>query len=282
MKHFRLLICALCAPIFSLTASYAQNAAAVKAMVAEQMVLVEGDTFMMGQLAFELSEDPSEQSADSLMAPRPDEFPVHPVTLSTFYIGKYEVTQALYKAVMGVDSNPSSVKGDNLPVDNLSWEDVQLFIKRLNALTGENYRLPTEAEWEYAARGGKEMSGHLFSGGENVGKFAWYAENAVGSLQPVGGKRPNDLELYDMSGNVAEWVFDKYAPYQNRSQANPKGPSVGTHHILRGGSFADKAYKCRVSYRSHEPNEGVKGCGFRLAKGLSLDNIPWSDDATAN
>ncbi len=281
MKHLRLLICALCATLLGTTAVYAQNVAEIKAMLAEQMVLVEGDTFMMGQLAFELNED-GEQASNPLMAPRPDEFPSHPVTLSTFFIGKYEVTQKLYTAVMGEAANPSSVKGENLPVDNLTWEQAQAFIARLNAITGESYRLPTEAEWEYAARGGRESSGALFSGGENVDKFAWHAGNAKGTIQPVGTKRANDLDLYDMSGNVAEWVFDWYGSYPNVAQANPKGPSKGTHHALRGGSCADGAVACRVSFRSHLPAESVQRCGLRLAKGISLDNLPWGDEAPAN
>ena len=277
--------------VWSIVALFATTATAqttetstahIKSMLAEQMVLVKGDTFMMGQLFFELSENPSEQSVESLLAPRTDELPAHYVTLSNFYIGRYEVTQELYNAVMGKDKNPSSVKGDNLPVDNLSWEEAQDFIARLNTLTGENYRLPTEAEWEYAARGGKESMGRLFSGGENPLKYAWFAENTQGAPQPVGQKRANELDLYDMSGNVAEWVFDWYGGYRNVSQANPKGPSAGEHHILRGGSYADSAVQCRVSFRSHLPNEGVKGCGLRLAKGLSLDNLPWSDDTQSN
>ena len=281
MKHLRLLICALCVPFFSMTTTYAQNAAEIKAMLGEQMILVEGDTFMMGQLAFELGED-GVQDPNNLLAPRPDEFPAHPVTLSTFFIGKHEVTQKLYTAVMGEAANPSSVKGENLPVDNLTWEQAQAFIARLNAITGENYRLPTEAEWEYAARGGRESSGSLFSGGENVDKFAWHAGNAKGAIQPVGTKRPNDLGIYDMSGNVAEWVFDWYGTYPNAAQANPKGPSKGSHHVLRGGSCADNAVGCRVSFRSHLPVESVQRCGLRLAKGINLANLPWCDEVPAN
>lgn len=241
------------------------------------MVLVEGDTFRMGQLFFELSED-GENNANSLLAPRSDEMPVHAVTLSTFYISKYEVTQALYKMVMGADRNPSSVKGDNLPVDNLTWEEAQAFVARLNEITGGKYRLPTEAEWEYAARGGKERFGHLFAGGENGDKVAWYADNAKGVLQAVGQKRPNELDLYDMSGNVAEWVFDWYGPYRTNAQANPKGESKGEHHVLRGGSCGDGLADCRVSFRSHLPRESVRGCGLRLVKGVALDSLPWCDE----
>lgn len=284
MKHFQHLLCATCAIALSATTAFAQSATpsgtAIKALVDEQMVLVEGDTFRMGQLFFELSEE-GEQDANRLLAPRTDEMPVHAVTLSNFYISKYEVTQSLYKMVMGEANNPSSVKGDNLPVDNLSWEDAQAFIARLNELTGGKYRLPTEAEWEYAARGGRERFGHLFAGGENLDKVGWYAENAKGALQPVGQKRHNEIELYDMSGNVAEWVFDWYSTYRTTAQANPKGPSKGSHHVLRGGGFVDSAVKCRVSYRSHLPNESVKGCGLRLVKGVALDSLTWSDEAAA-
>ena len=281
MKRSKLILCAIGAIALSATTAFAQSAAtpaAIKAMVEEQMVLVEGDSFRMGQLFFELNNESGADNAENLLAPRTDEMPVHPVILSTFYIGRYEVTQGLYKMVMGAENNPSSVKGDNLPVDNLTWEEAQAFITRLNEITGERYRLPTEAEWEYAARGGRERFGHLFAGGENVDKFAWYAGNSNGVLQPVGKKRPNELDIYDMSGNVAEWVFDWYGTFSTAAQANPKGPSKGSHHILRGGGCIDSAVKCRVSYRSHLPEESVKRCGLRLAKGVALESLTWSDE----
>ena len=272
MKHLRLLICALCATLLGTTAVYAQNVAEIKAMLAEQMVLVEGDTFMMGQLAFELNED-GEQVSNPLMAPRPDEFPSHPVTLSTFFIGKYEVTQKLYTAVMGEAANPSSVKGENLPVDNLTWEQAQAFIARLNAITGESYRLPTEAEWEYAARGGNRSQGYKYSGSNTIDDVAWYSVNAcnVGSsnsnygAHQVGTKAPNEIGLYDMTGNVMEWCSDWYGSYSSSAQTNPTGPTSGSYRVIRGGNWYGDADWCRVSCRDAlNPNGYGYIAGFRL------------------
>ena len=159
------------------------------------MVFVEGGTFTMGCTP--------EQWNDCL----DNEKPAHQVTLSDFYIGKYEVTQVQWVAVMG--NNPSSIKGDNLPVGNVSWDDVQEFIERLNEKTGENYRLPTEAEWEYAARGGNRSMGYKYSGSNDVGNFSWYQGSiSINSKYPVGTKMANELGIHDMSGNVLEWVSD--------------------------------------------------------------------------
>ncbi len=175
-----------------------------------EMVPVEGGTFTMG-------------AADDDNYAFNWEKPAHEVTLSSYYIGKTEVTQALWKAVMG--SNPSRFKGDNLPVEQVSWDDCQKFIRRINAATGKQFRLPTEAEWEYAARGGNQSKGYKYSGSNNLDKVAWYGEDwETGSTHPVGKKQPNELGLYDMSGNVWEWCADWYGDYSSEAQTNPTGP----------------------------------------------------------
>ncbi len=220
--------------------------------LAESMVFVEGGTFQMGAT--------SEQGSDAF----DDEKPVHSVTLSGFYISKYEVTQAQWKAVMG--ENPSAIGGDdNRPVECVSWEDVQEFIQKLNALTGKTYRLPTEAEWEYAARGGKKSRGYKYAGSNTIEEVAWCAENSRGETYPVGQKQPNELGLYDMSGNVIEWCQDWYGSYDSSAQTNPTGPSSGDCRILRGGSWGSDAGNCRVSHRNaNYPSDWDYDHGFRL------------------
>lgn len=216
-----------------------------------EMVFVEGGTFKMGAT--------SEQGSDA----DSDEKPVHSVTVSNFYIGKYEVTQAQWKAVMG--DNPSSFQGDNLPVENVSWDDIQEFIKKLNQLTGKTYRLPTEAEWEYAARGGKMSKGYKYAGSNNISDVAWYTNNSSSHTHPVGQKQPNELGLYDMSGNVWEWCQDWYGNYNSSSQTNPTGPASGSYRVLRGGSWGYIAGDCRGSYRyRYNPSNRSYDYGFRL------------------
>ena len=191
--------------------------------VSFKMVKVDGGTFTMGGT--------SEQGKDSYA----DEKPTHSVTLSSYYIGQMEVTQALWRAVMG--KNPSYNVGDNLPVTNVSWNDCQEFIKKLNSLTGAKFRLPTEAEWEYAARGGKKSKKYKYSGSNNIDDVAWYTYNSGGKTHAVGTKRPNELGIYDMSGNVYEWCSDWYDSYSSMSQTNPKGANSGSYRVLRGGCF---------------------------------------------
>ena len=215
------------------------------------MVYVQGGTFTMGAT--------SEQGSDAYS----DEKPAHRVTVGDFYIGKYEVTQAQWKAVMG--SNPSSFKGDNLPVERVSWNDVQEFIRKLNALTGKTFRLPTEAEWEYAARGGNKSQGYKYAGSNNIETVAWYYGNSGSKTHPVGGKAPNELGLYDMSGNVFEWCSDWYGSYSSGSLTNPQGPSSGSFRVLRGGSWDYRSRFCRVSDRYYYiPDGGSNYYGFRL------------------
>ena len=214
------------------------------------MVYVKGGTFTMGATA--------EQVSDA------DEKPTHSVTVSDFYIGKYEVTQAQWEAIMG--SNPSALKNDNLPVENISWKDIHKFIKKLNAKTGKKFRLPTEAEWEYAARGGNQSKGYKYSGSNNISEVAWYKDNSNRETHPVGQKSPNELGIYVMSGNVYEWCQDWYGNYSSEAQTNPTGPRRGSYRVRRGGSWDSYASDCRVSNRyDSRPDRRSDHIGFRLA-----------------
>ena len=220
--------------------------------VSFKMVYVEGGTFTMGCTG--------EQGGDC----DSDEKPTHRVTLPGYYMGETEVTQALWKAVMG--SNPSYFKGDNLPVEGVSWNDCQEFIRKLNQLTGKTFRLPTEAQWEYAARGGNKSNGYKYAGGNSVGNVAWYGDNSSSQTHPVKSKQPNELGLYDMSGNVWEWCSDWYGSYGSAAQTNPQGPSSGSTRVLRGGSWYTYAWVCRVSRRSFNyPDYRFINIGFRLS-----------------
>ena len=207
----------------------------VKAGVDIEMVKVEAGTFMMGAT-------PEMEKPDS------DEKPLHQVTLTNdYYMGKYEVTQALWEAVM--DSNPSYFKGDNLPVETVSWNDCQEFISKLNSMTDRKFRLPTEAEWEYAARGGKKSCGYQYSGSSNISDVAWYGGNSGNKTHPVGTKQANELGIYDMSGNVWEWCQDRFDSYSSSSQTNPTGADSGAIRVRRGGGWYDDAQVCRSSCR---------------------------------
>ena len=208
------------------------------------MVYVSGGTFIMG----------GDESSDQT--------PTHSVTLSSYYICKYEVTQALWRAVMG--SNPSKFKGDNLPVEQVSWNDCQTFINRLNNYTGRNFRLPTEAEWEFAARGGNYSRRYKYSGSNYIGDVAWYCDNSD-RTHPVGTKQANELGLYDMSGNVWEWCSDWYGSYSSYSQSNPTGATSGYGRVERGGSWCGLARYCCSSHRSYyAPGNSFDDLGLRL------------------
>ena len=224
----------------------------ILANLAADMVYVEGGTFTMGATA--------EQGSDAY----DEEKPAHQVTLSSFYICKHEVTQEEWEAVMG--SNPSKFKGKRLPVETVSWNKCQTFIRKLNSLTGKQYRLPTEAEWEYAARGGNRSQGYIYSGSNTLSNVAWYYDNSGNKTHEVMTKSPSELGLYDMSGNVWEWCSDWYGNYSTSAQTNPKGASSGSARVARGGSwYPSRAGNCRVSYRSYfQPSNRYDILGLRL------------------
>lgn len=218
--------------------------------VSFEMVRVEGGTFRMGATT-----EQEDEAWDN-------EKPVHSVTLSIYYIGKTEVTQALWQAVMG----PSNFKGADLPVENVSWDDCQEFIQKLNSLTGRNFRLPTEAEWEFACRGGNNSRGYKYSGSNNLGSVAWYDDNSGNKTHSVATKSPNELGIYDMSGNVWEWCSDWYGDYSSDAQTNPKGPVSGSRRVRRGGCWFGYVGGCRSSYRGgDDPAFRVIILGLRLA-----------------
>ena len=220
------------------------------------MMPVEGGTFTMGAT-------PEQGSSD----PWNDERPTHEVTLSSFLIGQTEVTQALWQAVMG--SNPSEFSDNlNRPVEKVSWDDCQAFIAQLNQLTGRTFRLPTEAEWEYAARGGKQSQGYKYAGSDDINEVAWWGvspDSPDHGTHPVATKKANELGLYDMSGNVWEWCQDWYGNYNSEAQTNPTGPATGTNRVYRGGSWLNYARNCRVSSRYHWTMDGTNYMGLRLA-----------------
>jgi formylglycine-generating enzyme required for sulfatase activity len=208
--------------------------------VSFRMVAVEGGTFRMGATK---DMDPDAYGWEG---------PVHSVTLSDYYIGETEVTQELWQAVMG--SNPSRFIGNlQRPVEKVSWNDCRTFIGKLNELTGGSFRLPTEAEWEYAARGGNKSRGYKYSGSDNIGDVAWCAGNSDVTTHAVKTKSPNELGIYDMSGNVYEWCQDWYGDYSSAAQTNPKGPSSGSARVYRGGSWACDAAPCRCTDRGYNP-----------------------------
>ncbi len=212
------------------------------------MIAVKGGTFQMG------SDDGYEW-----------EKPVHQVTLSDYYIGETEVTQELWTAVMG--SNPSHFTGDMLrPVENVSWDDCQTFISKLNQLTGGRFLLPTEAQWEYAARGGNKSKGYTYSGSDAEDDVAWYWYNSDRMTHPVKTKAPNELGIYDMSGNVWEWCSDWYGDYSSAAQTDPTGPATGSGRVGRGGSWRHDATGCRVAtHSSCTPASASSDTGLRLA-----------------
>ena len=223
----------------------------VKNGVSIDMVRVEAGTFMMG-------------ATPEMKDLWGNEKPTHQVTITNdYYIGKYEVTQALWQAVMG--NNPSCFKGDNLPVEEVSWDDCQEFISKLNGITGKKFRLPTEAEWEYAARGGKKNRGYQYSGSNNLSDMAWYKNNSGSKTHAVGSKQANELGIYDMSGNVYEWCQDRFGFYDSSSQVNPTGANSGSSRVLRGGCWYLDAGYCRSSCRFNF-TPGIRFCylGLRL------------------
>lgn len=219
-----------------------------------KMIAVEGGTFTMGAT--------SEQGDDAYDW----EKPAHSVTLSSYSIGETEVTQALWQAVFGDDHNPSYFRGSNRPVEQVSWNDCQDFISNLNAVTGEHFRLPTEAEWEFAARGGNKSRGYKYAGSNTIDNIAWYWDNSNSETHNVATKQANELGLYDMSGNVWEWCYDWYGSYSSSAQTNPTGPTSGSARVARGGSWSYYGRSCRTSDRDNgTPSHRIFNIGFRLA-----------------
>ena len=230
-----------------------------------QMVYVAGGTYMMGA-----TEEQLDDAND-------DEKPAHRVTLDSYHIGKFEVTQAQWAAVMGTTVEQQYDKanldwdlfgvGDNYPMYCVSRQEAQSFCEKLSAQTGKKYRLPTEAEWEYAARGGQKSDGMKYAGSNSYNDVAWCWENSESDYasHPVGKKRPNGLGIYDMSGNVWEWCSDWFGSYSSASAVNPQGPSSGVYCVIRGGSWRYDAQDCRVSNRRVEAPDGLSGSvGFRV------------------
>lgn len=232
--------------------------------VSFKMIRVDGGTFTMRAT--------SEQGSDA----DSDEKPTHRVTLSGYYIGETEVTQALWQAVMGTSVSDQRDKankewslrgvGNNYPMYYISWDECQEFILKLNALTGKSFRLPTEAEWEFAARGGNQSQGYKYSGSNTLGDVAWYGDNSGNETHPVKTKSSNELGIYDMSGNICEWCADWYGSYNSSSQTNPTGAASGSRRVSRGGSWVDNARGCRVAHRRRgAPVIRFSHLGLRLA-----------------
>lgn len=237
--------------------------------VSFRMIRVEGGTFTMGLQ----DEDPNgenyyeytlrdEKEDGSMKMPTP-----HKVTLDTYYIGDTVVTQSLWKSVMG-ENGRWKIKDDDLPVTNVSWNDCASFIRRLNAQTNMKFRLPTEAEWEFAARGGKKARGYQYSGSNELNKVGWSDHSRTRRLHPVKQKRHNELGIYDMSGNVWEWCNDWFDSYPDGPQTNPQGPGKGQWNgrVVRGGSWRNNPVECHVGSRGsmrHDAREET--VGFRLA-----------------
>jgi len=231
---------------------FAQSKTITVRDVSFEMIFVEGGSFMMGS-------DSNARGANH------DEFPLNLVTLSDYYIGQTEVTQLLWRTVMG--SNPSRLKGDHLPVEMVSWRDCQAFIRRLNQLTGLQFALPSEAQWEFAARGGNKSRGYLYSGSNDQDAVAWFKENSGSRPRRVADKQPNELGIYDMSGNVWEWCNDWYnvRSYEDSVRNDPTGFALGNARVFRGGSWRNSSQFLRVAYRNYiEPNKRYNDLGLRL------------------
>ena len=231
-----------------------------------EMVFVKGGTFIMGCSTYEQGNDCGGY-----------ESPNHQVRVSDFYIGKYEITQKQWKEIMGTDvhqqrdkantSWPLRGEGDNYPMYYVSWYEVQEFISRLNARTGQNYRLPTEAEWEYAARGGNKSQGYTYSGSNIITDVAWCNENSGEKAHPVGRKQANELGIHDMNGNVSEWCYDWRDYYSSYPQTDPMGPWSGTFRVTRGGGWNCYSVHFRPFFRgAYWPVDRDSNLGFRLVR----------------
>ena len=225
------------------------------------LVSVSGGTFRMGAQ----NSDPQSDNYDA--EARDNENPVHEVTLSNYYIGKFEITQRDWRTIMGdeLDWPEQYGRGDDFPAYNVSRTEALRFMEKLSAMTRLPFRLPTEAQWEFAAQGGNRSLHLRYSGSNNVDEVAWHKENANGSLHPVGGKQPNELGLHDMSGNLWEWCSDTYGQYPSTPQTDPLADS-GSLFVLRGGSWTYFPTYCRVTCRdSYSGDDASVSVGFRVA-----------------
>lgn len=231
--------------------------------VSFEMVYVKGGTFSMGA---------TEVQGDDAWI---NEKPVHSVTLSDYYIGKFEVTQELWEKVMGTtikqqrDKEDRSLSllsvGSAYPMYFVNWEEAWEFCRRLSQLTGRTYVLPTEAQWEYAARGGERSKGYKYSGSNTIDNVAWYRDNSNSSAHPVSTKQANELGIYDMSGNVSEWCSDRYSSYSSNVQTDSIGPEISSERVFRGGGWFTDAEYCRVSFRyGYNPGYRYFDGGFRV------------------
>lgn len=257
MKLFRQIFCLSCVAVLSCFIVLSQAGASEKAYtnsLGMEFVLIPSGSFMMGA-------DPNFEDASS------DETPRHRVTISkAFYLGKFEVTQSQWVAVMG--HNPSKFKGRSNPVDTVSWDDARSFVRKLNQMEGtDKYRLPTEAEWEYAARAGTESTYSFGDDASDLGRYAWFDNNSGEKTHPVGQKGANAWRLHDMHGNVWEWVQDRYGEnyYSQGRSTDPQGPSSGDYRVLRGGSWNHNARFCRSASRiGNSPGNRNYYFGFRV------------------
>lgn len=235
--------------------------------VSFKMVFVQGGTFQMGAT--------SEQGDEA----NKNEYPIHEVSLSDYYMGEMEVTQELWETVM--ENNISRFRGLYHPVDNVSWDECQKFIKKLNVMTGIQFRLPTEAEWEFAARGGAASKGYKYSGSNDIDEVAWYDKISGKRTHEVGKKAPNELGFYDLSGNVWEWCQDGYGRYKDSPLTNPTGPDNDSYRIIRGGCWNTKSKDCRVSQRGYcNPLDFFPYYGLRLA--LDCGNYEQTEQRTVS
>jgi formylglycine-generating enzyme required for sulfatase activity len=244
------LACTVLPPSIAMSQPAASRPPTVTNSIGIEFVLIPAGTFTMGSETGE-----------------PDERPPHRVTIrQPFYLGKYEVTQAQWQTVMG--NNPSLFTGDPaLPVEQVWWDTVQDFIRKLNTMEGRNvYRLPTEAEWEYAARAGSSTAYSFGDDPARLGEYAWYKDNSGGKTHPVGRLKPNAWGLYDMHGNVMEWVQDWYGRYTGEAVTDPQGAATGTHRMRRGGAWNSTAEVCRSANRYSVPGYRDDFLGFRLVQ----------------
>jgi|APTNR8051073442_1049403.scaffolds.fasta_scaffold00319_17 sulfatase modifying factor 1 len=233
-----------------------QSRGQILAAIADSMVFIQGGTFIMGCL--------KKRDKNCTKYAKPS----HSVTIDDFHLSRTEVTQAQWRVIMGNDPPKLKFKNcDNCPVEGVDFYEVDDFIRKLNGLTGKKYRLPTEAEWEYAARGGSKSKGYGYAGSHDLEEVAWYSGNSGGRTQPVAQKKKNELGLYDMSGNVLEWCRDYWHYlYSSEDQKNPTGPKKGDYRVLRSGSWAYGSKVCAVAFRSsYLPRSCAFDLGFRLA-----------------